>query len=76
MGLTLFNISVGDTDSGIQCTLSKFAIDTELCGAVDSLEGKDAIQRGLGRVERWARAILMMVSQAKCRVLHLGWDKA
>lgn len=47
----LFDIFVSDMGSGIQCTLSKFAINTELCGAADTLEGRDAIQRGLGRLE-------------------------
>ncbi|PKU45444.1 rna-directed dna polymerase from mobile element jockey-like [Limosa lapponica baueri] len=40
----LFNIFVGDMDSGIQCTLSKFADDTKLCGVVDMLEERDGIQ--------------------------------
>jgi len=40
-------ISVGDTVSGIERTLSKFASDTKLRGAVDTLEGRDGIQRTL-----------------------------
>lgn len=44
LGLALFNVFVSDTDSGIECTLNKFANDTKLCGAVYMLEGRDVSQ--------------------------------
>ena len=46
LGLALFNIFVGDMDSGIERTLSKFTSDTKLCGAVERLEGRDVPSRG------------------------------
>lgn len=49
LGPALFGIFVSDTDSGIECTLGKFAEETELHGVVNTLEGRDAIQRDLDR---------------------------
>lgn len=45
---------------------------TKLCGEVDALEGRDAIQRDLDRLERWASMKHVQLNKAKCEVTHLG----
>ena len=70
--LLLCKVFINDIDGGVECTFSKFSVDTKLSGSADALEERDATQRNLGRLEKWAHMNLMRISKVKCKMLHLG----
>ncbi|KAJ7406530.1 rna-directed dna polymerase from mobile element jockey-like [Pitangus sulphuratus] len=51
-----------------------FVDNIKTCGAVNTLEGKDVIQRDLDRLEKRACVDLRKFNKAKCKVPHVSRD--
>ena len=49
----MFKFLINDLESGIECTLSKFADDTEQGGVADMPADCAAIWKDLERMEKW-----------------------
>ena len=69
MGPVPSNIFVNGIDSEIKSTISKIIDVTNLNGAADKIEGRDAIQKDLDKIKKWTHMKLMRFSKAKCKDL-------
>ena len=58
LGLMFFNAFI-NIHSETECTLSKFADNTKLCGAVNTPEGQDVTQRDSDWLKQQAQENLM-----------------
>ena len=67
LGLILFTVFISDTDSGIECILSKFSDDTELWGVVNTHKGWDAIRRAVDRLKQWVQENLLRFNISSAR---------
>ncbi|KAJ7425230.1 rna-directed dna polymerase from mobile element jockey-like [Pitangus sulphuratus] len=68
----LFSVFINDIDSETECIFCRFADDRKLNSALETPEGRDAIQRDLEKLEKWVHENLMMVNKSMCNFLHLG----
>lgn len=63
--VVLQHLNQSDLDCGIECILRKFANDSNLSGAVNTVEGRSAIQRDLDGLKKWTCENLMKVQQGQ-----------
>lgn len=73
LGPAQFKMFLVDIGSGSKCTFRDFVDDTKLCSMMSTLEGRDVIQRELGRLDTWACRNLRKLNNAKCKILHLSF---
>ncbi|KAJ7408325.1 hypothetical protein WISP_121674 [Willisornis vidua] len=79
LGPILFNIFVGNMESsGIECTLGKFSDNINLCVAVDTLEGRNTMQRDHDTLERMVCEFTAFLeyNEGICLQHHLPSEKS
>lgn len=68
LGPVLFNVLINNLDAGVECTVSKFADDTNW----ELLRDKKPLQRDPDRLEHWTMIKAMKFNMSKCWILDPG----
>ncbi|KAJ7413589.1 rna-directed dna polymerase from mobile element jockey-like [Willisornis vidua] len=71
LGPILFNPFISNTDGGSSAPSA--SLQETPSQVVDTLEGRDATQKDLDRLE-WNHVKLMKFNKVKCKGLHMGQD--
>lgn len=67
----LLSVFVKDLDAGVEPTLSRFAGDTKLAGAIRFREDREALRRSLDRFECWTITNHIKFYKSKWQIMHL-----
>ena len=67
----LLNVFINDLGTALEGVLSKFADNIKLWEAVDILEGEEALQRDLDKLEGGAVTKHTKLIKSNCGILHL-----
>ena len=68
----LFNIFINHIGRGIEYTFNKFSDDTKISSTVDTIEGRDAVQRDPDKLEQCIQLNLNEVQQGQVQGVALG----
>ncbi|KAJ7415850.1 hypothetical protein BTVI_37091 [Pitangus sulphuratus] len=69
----LLKISTGDLEEETECTSPSLRTLTKPENVTDTLNETDSTQEHLNKLQEWVTMSLMVFSNCKCGVLHLGW---
>lgn len=72
----LFNILKNYLCARLKGIPKKLVDNNKLGGAVDSLQGREALQRDVDKLEVWTITSHMKYNKGKYHILHLSWGNS
>jgi len=72
LGPLLFTIFINDFEDNVTNKILKFADDSKLWGAVETVQDRTGIQKDLDTLGEWSVINQMPFNVSKCKVMHIG----